>query len=77
MFSFEDETALDDSSRLALRTTPAPAQVTDGHLVLRGGNAGLDDPHPVIVGPPSAPHERPREHHGGRVRRCGRSGGTP
>ncbi|MCZ0997487.1 family 43 glycosylhydrolase [Streptomyces mirabilis] len=51
MFSFEDDTALDDPGWLAVRNAPRTvAAVTDGHLVLRGQKTGLDDPQPVFVG---------------------------
>ncbi|QOV33149.1 family 43 glycosylhydrolase [Streptomyces ferrugineus] len=51
VFSFEDETALDDPGWLAVRTTPRTvARVTGGHLALHGRKTGLDDPQPVFVG---------------------------
>ncbi|MFJ9707282.1 family 43 glycosylhydrolase [Streptomyces sp. NPDC101234] len=51
VFTFKDETALDDPGWLAVRTTPrAVARVADEHLELRGQQAGLGDPQPVFVG---------------------------
>ncbi|ROR46545.1 glycoside hydrolase family 43 protein [Kitasatospora cineracea] len=51
VFTFDDEAALDDPGWLAVRTTPrSHCRMADGHLVLLGGHAQLDDLQPVFVG---------------------------